>query len=30
MDLQKSNKKTAAFSASGLETFTQFFPAVKA
>ncbi len=30
MDLKKSNKKTAAFTASGLETFTQVFPAVKA
>jgi hypothetical protein len=30
MYLKKSNKKTAAFTASGLETLPQVFPAVKA
>ena len=30
LHLRKSNKKTAAFAASGWETFTQVFPAVKA
>jgi len=30
MYLKKSNKKTAAFTASGLETLRQVFPAVKA